>query len=158
MRTCHEIARRKTLDRGRRPQNQRQPRRGVLERHEGNLGTSRHDVVRAGRRDRHQSPARQPVVRDPPLRAGLFPKPRHLPDTGFKAVRLAAYSQASGLRPRCAISRGYCFSIFVMVLTPPISSAVKVTLSPSRKALNNSPSCTLNSSEVPLALAPTVPL
>src|SRR3954468_12216025 len=83
----HEITRRQTLDRGRRPQDQRQPRRGVLERHEGNLGAAEHDLVRAGRRDRQQSPAGQPVLGDPSLRAGLFPHPRH---TGWRVGRAAA--------------------------------------------------------------------
>src|SRR5438105_3784673 len=40
----------------------------------------------------------------------------------------------------------YCFSSFVIVLTPPLSVTVTATLSPGFTALNNSPSCTLNSS------------
>src|SRR5258708_5757195 len=68
-RTHHEIAGREALDRGRRPQDQRQPRRGVLEWHEGDFGTARQDAVRTGRRDRQKPPARQSVFRDTPLRA-----------------------------------------------------------------------------------------
>src|SRR6267154_1565748 len=48
----------------------------VLEWNEGNFGTSRHDAVRTGGRDRQQPPARQPVFRDSSVRAGLFSHPR----------------------------------------------------------------------------------
>src|SRR6185436_2299934 len=62
--TRNEVTRRQALDRGRRPQDQRQPRRGFLERHEGNLGAAEHDLVRTGRRDRQQPPAGQSVLGD----------------------------------------------------------------------------------------------
>src|SRR3954471_12727753 len=51
----------------------------------------------------------------------------------------------------------HCFSSLVIVFAPPMSVAVKITLSSGCKALNISPSCTLNSSEAPPELAPTVP-
>src|SRR5437870_4307352 len=57
----------------------------------------------------------------------------------------------------CRASRYvHCFSSFVIVLPPPLSVAVKVTLSPGLTALNTSPSWTLNSSPAPPELAPTV--
>src|SRR5579871_1200117 len=83
----HEITRREAIDRGRRPQDQRQPRRGVLERHEGNLGPAEHHAVRAGRRDRQQPPARQPVVGDPAFRAGLFPLTRASRSASFGRLK-----------------------------------------------------------------------
>ena len=61
-RTHHEIAGRKTLDRRRRSQDQRQPRGGFLEWHEGDLRIARYDIVRAGRRNRQQPPARQSLT------------------------------------------------------------------------------------------------
>ena len=91
--THHEVTRRQTLDRRRRPQDQRQPRRGLLERHEGNLGPAEHDAVGTGRRDRQQSPAGQPVLGDPPFRAGLFPQPRH-PACGRRRTRRARRRKA----------------------------------------------------------------
>src|SRR6185369_17574018 len=75
--THHDVTRRQTLDRGRRPQDQRQPRRGLLERHEGNLGPAKHDAVRTGRRDRQQPPAGKFILGDPSFRARLFPYAGH---------------------------------------------------------------------------------
>src|SRR4029077_3869540 len=72
-RTHHEIASCETINRGRRSQDQRQSRRGILERHEGDFRTSQHDPFRAGGRDRRQPPARQSVICDSSVRAGSFP-------------------------------------------------------------------------------------
>src|ERR1700694_4821376 len=69
-RTRHEIACGETADRGRGSQDQRQPRGGILDRHEGNLGPSRYNAVTTVGGDRQQSPARQFVFRDTSLRAG----------------------------------------------------------------------------------------
>src|SRR4051794_31212676 len=70
--THHEVTRRETFDRRRRSQDQCQPRRSLLERHEGNLGLAKHDAVRTCRRDRQQPPTGQPVLSNTSLRAGLF--------------------------------------------------------------------------------------
>src|SRR4051794_4446885 len=44
---------------------------------------------------------------------------------------------------RVSAGSNYCFSSFVIVLTPPTSVTVTATLSPGFTALNTSPSCTL---------------
>ena len=118
--TRHEVTRRQALDRGRRPQDQRQPRRGFLERHERNLGAAEHDLVRAGRRDRQQSPAGQSVLGDPSLRAGLFPHPRHAGRRAGRAaarrLRLSVQASAPQARPLCYIptlnKRVRCRAVF----------------------------------------------
>jgi hypothetical protein len=61
--------------RARRPQDQRQPRRGVLDRHEGGCRSAQHDTVGAGWRDRHQSAPGQFIICDPAVRARLLQEP-----------------------------------------------------------------------------------
>src|SRR5258708_2223378 len=51
----------------------------------------------------------------------------------------------------------YCVLNSVIVLTPPISAAENVTLSPACNVSNDKPSCALNSSAAPPLFAPTVP-
>src|SRR6202000_1289657 len=87
-RTHHEITSRHTFDRGRGSQDQRQPRRSILERDEGNLRPSRHDAVGTGRRDRQQPPAGKSFLCDPALCVGLFPHPRDGAGAGIEAAGL----------------------------------------------------------------------
>src|SRR5664279_6080933 len=55
--THHEITSCQTFNRRRRSQDQRQSRRGLLERDEGNIRNPEPDLVGTGGRDRRQSPA-----------------------------------------------------------------------------------------------------
>src|SRR6202012_3654363 len=87
-RTHHEIACREAIDCSRGTQDQCQSRRSILEWPEGDFGTSEHGAVRTGRRERQQSPARQPVFRDQALRPGLLPFARHPRNVGYQTARL----------------------------------------------------------------------
>src|SRR5262245_19610071 len=89
-----EVAGNKTLDRYRWPQDQRQPRRCVLEGIEGHRRHSRHDFVRACRRYRFRAAPWQPVIRYPLV------CPRSLSNAdGRREKRARCRSRDDGLAP-----------------------------------------------------------
>ncbi len=59
-------------------------------------GLARHDAVRTGGRDRQQSPARQSVVRDSPLRARLFSNPCGVRRAGCKTAGIVIRDRPVG--------------------------------------------------------------
>jgi hypothetical protein len=71
----HEIYGRQALDRGRWPQNEREPRRCILERVEGDRARAAHDLVGVGRRNRCSAATRQSVIGPSAFRARILSHP-----------------------------------------------------------------------------------
>src|SRR5262249_42862222 len=71
----HEIYGRQALDRGGWPQNEREPRRRILERAEGDRTRATHDFVGVGRRNRCSAATRQSIIGPSAFRARILPHP-----------------------------------------------------------------------------------
>ena len=71
----HEIYGRQALDRGRWPQNEREPRRCILERVEGDRTRAAHDFVGVDRRNRCSAATRQSVIGPSAFRARILSHP-----------------------------------------------------------------------------------
>src|SRR5258705_2858177 len=71
----YEIYSRQALDRGRWPQNEREPRGCILERVEGDRARAAHDLVGVGRRNRCSAATRQSVIGPSAFRARILSHP-----------------------------------------------------------------------------------
>src|SRR5258708_26379084 len=101
VRTRHEVARGETFDRCRGSQDKRESRRSILERHEGDLRSPKHDLVGARRGNRQQPPAGKPFLADPAIRARLLqiPRPDFPPGAGV-AGRLPGPTKSARALPQ----------------------------------------------------------
>src|SRR5262249_19353293 len=78
----HEICSRQALNRGRWPQNEREPRGCILERVEGDRARAAHDLVAIDRRNRCSAATRQSVIGPSAFRARLLSHPTFPPKGG----------------------------------------------------------------------------